>query len=209
MFYFTHGIFLQGFAVSFGLMVLYIAPDLESAAVLVSFLYTFIVAFSGVVQPVQLMPGFWTFMNKVSPYTYFIQNLVSSFLHGRTIRCSDKELAFFDPPSGQTCAEFAGDFLKRAGGYLQDPNATSNCGYCQFNNADQYLSTIGVKFSYRWRNVGFFFTYIFFNIIICMALYYLFRFSKFTNKLKGLTTVLSKKKKKRRTKRRITHEENM
>ncbi|WLF81865.1 ATP-binding cassette transporter snq2 [Lodderomyces elongisporus] len=204
MFYFTHGIFLQGFAVSFGLMVLYIAPDLESAAVLVSFLYTFIVAFSGVVQPVQLMPGFWTFMNKVSPYTYFIQNLVSSFLHGRTIRCSDKELAFFDPPSGQTCAEFAGDFLKRAGGYLQDPNATSNCGYCQFNNADQYLSTIGVKFSYRWRNVGFFFAYIFFNIIICMALYYLFRFSKFTNKLKGLTTVLSKKKKKKDQKKNNT-----
>lgn len=79
MFYFTQGIFVQAFAVSFGLMVLYIAPDLQSAAVLVSFLYTFIVAFSGIVQPVSLMPGFWTFMYKLSPYTYFIQNLVSSF----------------------------------------------------------------------------------------------------------------------------------
>ncbi|EDK47410.1 conserved hypothetical protein [Lodderomyces elongisporus NRRL YB-4239] len=176
-------------------MVLYIAPDLESAAVLVSFLYTFIVAFSGVVQPVQLMPGFWTFMYKVSPYTYFIQNLVSSFLHGRKIHCNNKELSFFDPPSGQTCAEFAGDFLKRAGGYLQDPNATSDCGYCSYTNADEYLLTIGAKFSYRWRNVGFFFAYIFFNIIFCMVLYYLFRFSKISNKMKGAFSKLIPKKK--------------
>ena len=107
MFYFTQGIFLQLFTVSFSAMILYIAPDLESAAVIFSFLYTFVVAFSGVVQPVNLMPGFWTFMNKLSPYTYFIQNLVSSFLHGRIIKCSESELSHFNPPLGQTCQEYS------------------------------------------------------------------------------------------------------
>ncbi|CAK9439978.1 uncharacterized protein LODBEIA_P40780 [Lodderomyces beijingensis] len=197
MFYFTQGIFLQGFAVSFGLMVLYIAPDLESAAVLVSFLYTFIVAFCGVVQPTSLMPGFWTFMYKVSPYTYFIQNLVSSFLYGRSVTCNNKELSFFNPPSGQTCQQYASDFLQRTTGYLSNPSATSDCGYCQYNNADEYLATLGAKFSLRWRNVGFFFAYIFFNIIFCLVLYYLFRFSKLTNKIKGSISKISFKKAKK------------
>ncbi|CAK9439979.1 uncharacterized protein LODBEIA_P40790 [Lodderomyces beijingensis] len=187
MFYFTQGIFLQGFAVSFGLMVLYIAPDLESAAVLVSFLYTFIVVFSGIVQPTELMPGFWIFMNRVSPYTYFIQNLITSFLHGREINCTQQELAYFDPPPGQTCQQFAGGFLNRAGGYLSDPGASSNCGYCQFNNADEFLATLGAKFSFRWRNISFFVAYIAFNTLICMVLYYVLRFAKLV-KITSLTS---------------------
>lgn len=195
MFYFTQGVFVQAFAVSFGLMVLYIAPNLQSAAVLVSFLYTFIVAFSGIVQPVNLMPGFWTFMYKLSPYTYFIQNLVSSFLHRREIHCSDKEMAFFNPPAGKTCGEFAEAFVNRAGGYIDNPSDDSNCGYCSFSNADEYLLTIGAKFSLRWRNVGFFFAYIIFNIGFCMCLYYLLRYSKLTNKATGFFAGFKKNKK--------------
>lgn len=178
VFYLTQGIFLQMFAASFGLMLLYIAPDLETGAVLVSFFYTFVVAFSGVVQPVHLMPGFWTFMNKLSPYTYFIGNLVSSFLHGRPIRCSDEELAFFNPPSGETCGEFLQDFLNAQGGYLINPDADSQCGYCLYSNADDYLKTVGYKFAYRWRNVGFFCAYVLFNILICLILYYYLRYKK-------------------------------
>ncbi|KAI5963215.1 SNQ2 [Candida pseudojiufengensis] len=197
MFYLTQGIFLQGFAVSFALMVLYVAPDLPSAAVLVSFLYTFIVAFSGIVQPVSLMPGFWTFMYKLSPYTYFIQNLISSFLEGREIRCNEKEFSYFNPPSGQTCDEFTNQYTSRAGGYIANGNSTSNCAYCRYNNADDYLLTVGAKFSLRWRNVGFFFAYIFFNIFICMALYYLLRYSRFTTKVSERINLLIPKRKKR------------
>ncbi|KAK6457757.1 ABC-2 type transporter-domain-containing protein [Scheffersomyces xylosifermentans] len=178
MFYFTQGIFLQTFAASFGLLVLYLAPDLESAAVMVSLLYTFIVAFSGVVQPLHLMPGFWTFMHKVSPYTYFIQNLVSSVLHGRQIHCSKTELAIFNPPSGQTCQEFVGAFVEASGGYLNNPNATSDCGFCRYKNADQFLLTVSVKYSYRWRNIGFYCVYFIFNVSFLLFLYYFMRFKK-------------------------------
>lgn len=178
MFYLTQGIFLQGFVVTFGLLILYIAPDLESAAVLTSFFYTFVVAFSGVVQPVNLMPGFWTFMNKASPYTYFIQNLITAFLHGRKVHCSDVELAYFNPPSGQTCQQFAGDFVKARGGYLSEPQATKECGYCTYSIADEYLSSVGAEFSNRWRNIGFYCVYIAFNLCFVLALYWLFRFRK-------------------------------
>ena len=46
IFYFTQGVFLQFFTITFAAMILFIAPDLESASVIFSFLYTFIVAFS-------------------------------------------------------------------------------------------------------------------------------------------------------------------
>ncbi|KAK6888392.1 ABC multidrug transporter SNQ2 [Candida tropicalis] len=191
MFYFTQGIFLQLFTVSFSAMILYIAPDLESAAVIFSFLYTFVVAFSGVVQPVNLMPGFWTFMNKLSPYTYFIQNLVSSFLHGRIIKCSESELSHFNPPLGQTCQEYSKEFLSRTTGYLVNGNDTSNCAYCPYSNGDEFLWSVFVKYSYRWRNIGFFVAYFIFNVGFCLFLYYIIRYKKY---LKGMFDLSQKLK---------------
>ena len=195
MFFFTQGIFLQLFTVTFSAMILFVAPDLESASVIFSFLYTFIVAFSGVVQPVDVMPGFWTFMNKASPYTYYIQNLVSSFLHNRKIVCSDDELSKFNPPSGETCQQYLSEFLSRNPGYLVNENATSNCEYCLYSNADQYLLTVQASYSNRWRNVGFFFAYILFNLGFCLFLYYFIRYKKVLKGLPGLLQKLKKSKK--------------
>lgn len=179
VFYLTYGIFLQLFNISFALMLAYFAPNVQSAAVFVSFFYAFIVLFSGVVQPVALMPGFWTFMYKLSPYTYIIQNLVGSILHQRPVSCSAKEFSFFDPPSGQTCGEYMKDFIAKTHGYLQDPQATTNCGYCLYTVADQYLLTVGIKYKYVWRNVGFFCAYVVFNMVACMILYRFIRLSNF------------------------------
>ena len=178
MFFFTQGIFLQLFTVTFSAMILFVAPDLESASVIFSFLYTFIVAFSGVVQPVDVMPGFWTFMNKASPYTYYIQNLVSSFLHNRKIVCSDDELSKFNPPSGETCQQYLSEFLSRNPGYLVNENATSNCEYCLYSNADQYLLTVQASYSNRWRNVGFFLLIFYLILDSVYSFYYFIRYKK-------------------------------
>lgn len=176
MYYLTFGIFFQFYYVSFGLLLLYIAPDVQSAAILVGFFYTFIVAFCGVVQPIALMPKFWTFMNKLSPYTYFIQNLLSSLLKGRTVNCSAQELAYFNPPTGQTCLQFTGAFIDKAGGYLINPDATSNCGYCKYTTTDQYMLGVGIKFAYRWRNLGFYCAYIIFDVAAMLFLYWILRY---------------------------------
>lgn len=178
VFFLTYAIFLQFFNISFGLMLAYFAPNIQSAAVLVSFIYSFIVSFAGVVQPVSLMPGFWTFMYKLSPYTYVIQNLVSSFLHNRKVTCSSSELARIDPPSGQTCEQFFANFISSAGGYIDNPSATSNCGYCPYTVADQYMLTIGIKYKYIWRNIGFFCAYVIFNLMACLLLYKYIRLTK-------------------------------
>lgn len=180
VFFLTLSVFLQLFNISFGLMLAYFAPDVQSAAILVSFFYSFIVGFAGVVQPEKLMPGFWTFMYKVSPYTYVIQNLLASFLHGRSVTCTSHELSYLDPPSGQTCGEYLENYLSFAGGYLTNANDTSNCGYCRYSEADSYLLTIGIKYTYIWRNVGFYCVYIVFNLVAALALYKIFRLLNFS-----------------------------
>lgn len=175
VFYLTFGIFFQMYYVSFGLMILYVAPDIPSAAVLVSFFYSFIVAFSGVVQPVRFMPGFWTFMYKASPYTYFIENLLASILYDGKAVCILKELTHFNPPSGKTCQEYAGTFAKQTGGYLTNPSATENCGYCAYSSANSFLKNLGWDHSHIWRNFGLFCAYIAFDVVAMLALYWLFR----------------------------------
>ncbi|CAH2353785.1 protein Snq2p [[Candida] railenensis] len=175
-FYLTLGVFFQFYYVTFGLMLLYCSPDVESAAILVSFFYTFIVAFSGVVQPTSLMPGFWTFMNKASPYTYFIENLTTTLLSGREVKCSKSEYAFFNPPTGQTCMEFAGPYLNATGGYLQNPDATSECSYCAYSSSDTYMASLGMKYSHRWRNLGFYCIYVIFDVVAMLFLFWFFRY---------------------------------
>lgn len=174
-FFFVYCILFQCFHVSFSLAVLYFSPNAPSAAIIGALLFSFMIAFCGVTQPVSQMPGFWTFMYKVSPHTYFVQALLGAVLHDRPVVCKPKEFNIFQPPTGQTCEQFAGAFVDRAGGYLRDPSATSDCGYCRYAVGDEYLLTIGVKHSYEWRNVGFICAYILFNFIAMLVLYYLIR----------------------------------
>lgn len=174
-FYLVYAIFFNLYYVSMGLWILYMSPDVPSASILTSLLYSFVIAFSGVVQPESQMPGFWTFMYKLSPMTYIIQSFVGDVMHNQKITCKPEELAIFNPPDGQTCEVYAGAFVKSFSGYLDNPNATSDCGYCRYSVADEFLATMGIKYSYRWRNIGFLCAFILFNLSAMLICYYLFR----------------------------------
>ncbi|ODQ63164.1 hypothetical protein NADFUDRAFT_84369 [Nadsonia fulvescens var. elongata DSM 6958] len=160
---------------SFGLWVIYFAPDVPSAAIITSFLFTFMISFCGVLQPAANMVGFWTFMYKVSPMTYFIQSLLGTAVHGKQIICAEVEYNIFYPPSGQTCQQFAGTFIKNFGGYLADDSAMDECKYCAYTLGDQVIKGFGVEYSQRWRNFGFMFVYLCFNIAAMLGCYYLTR----------------------------------
>ncbi|KAA8915340.1 hypothetical protein TRICI_002524 [Trichomonascus ciferrii] len=176
MFYFVYCVLFQIYYISFSLLVVYISPDIPSAGALTSLLFTFKVAFCGILQPKSEIPGFWTFMYKVSPYTYFVQSILGSILHNKPVVCQPEEFNVFQPMDGMTCYEFAGTFISRAGGYLNNPEATDNCQYCQYRSGDEYLArSMDTEWSDRWRNVGFFFIYIVFNLLAMLALFYLFR----------------------------------
>ncbi|CAR26648.1 ZYRO0B14762p [Zygosaccharomyces rouxii] len=174
VFFLNYCIMFQLFYVGLGLMILYMAPNLPSANVIMGLILSMMIQFCGVTQPMSLMPGFWTFMWKASPYTYFIQNLVAIVLHKKPVVCKKKELNYFDPPQGKTCGEYMHTFLKRSQGYIANPDATSNCAYCQVSVGDEYLSQRGVSYGNIWRNFGFYWAYIIFNLFAMVGVYYIF-----------------------------------
>jgi ABC-type multidrug transport system permease subunit len=75
-------------------------------------------------------------MYYISPITYLIGGVLSAVLNNIPVVCTPSELITFDPPSGQTCAAYAADYLNSALGYLVNGNATVDCQYCSLSNSD-------------------------------------------------------------------------
>ena len=190
----TYAIFFQIYIISFALAVIYFSPDLPSANVLCGMLLNFLIAFCGVIQPPSLLPGFWKFMWRTSSFTYFIDNLVSTCLHDRQVRCSSTEMNYLDPPDGLTCNQYLQPFFATNNGYVANPSATSQCAVCQYSVGDQYLATVGMSYSHRWRNIGLFFVYILFNVFCMLSMYYIFRVRHFSLSLPKLPAFLRRKK---------------
>jgi len=84
-------------------------------------------------------------------------------ISGLPVTCQDDEFAVFAPPSGQTCQEWAGAFVQAAGGYLNNPDSTVDCQYCQYRVGDEYLASLNMSYGNRWRDVWVLFGFIVFN----------------------------------------------
>ena len=79
--FFLNYMLFAGYYATLGLWLIYTAPNLQTAAVFVAFIYSFTASFCGVMQPYSLFPTFWKFMYRISPYTYFVESFVSILLH--------------------------------------------------------------------------------------------------------------------------------
>lgn len=154
-------------------------PDAQTASSIVTLLFAMSLLFNGVMQSPKALPGFWIFMYRVSPFTYWISGIVSTQLHGRQVVCSSVETLVFNPPVGQTCGQYLAAYLTAAPGTLENPGATSSCQYCPLSNADQFLASSEISYNQRWRNFGIFWAYIIFNVFAATMLYYIFRIAKF------------------------------
>ncbi|KAI4927756.1 hypothetical protein J4E85_006268 [Alternaria conjuncta] len=166
---------------TFADMTIAALPDAETASGLVSLLTLMSILFNGVLQPPDQLPGFWLFMYRCSPFTYWIGGMVSTMLSGRQVVCSEREVSVFDPPAGQTCGAYLADYAAVAGGTIQNPDATAACNYCSLTNADQFLAGSSIYYGERWRNFGIIFAFIGFNAGIAILTYYLFRVAKLSS----------------------------
>ena len=119
---------------------------------------------NGVLQPFGQL-GWWQWMYRLSPYTYLIEALLGQALGKMPIQCSDVEFVTIEPVSGQTCQQYMDPFISTAGGYLNNPNATSGCQYCSFDSTDAFLETnFNIFYSHHWRNLGIFAAFVLFNV---------------------------------------------
>ena len=173
-----YSIQFQIFTSTFAHMLIAGLPDAETAGGIATTLFSLILTFNGVLQPPDNLPGFWLFMWRVSPLTYIVGGLAATTLHGRQVHCADNELAVFDPPSGQTCAEYLREYLAQAPGQLYNGDATARCEYCPISNGDQFLAGSRISWDQRWRNFGIGWAYIGFNIFAAVWLYWFFRVRK-------------------------------
>ncbi|KAF2731319.1 ATP-binding cassette transporter [Polyplosphaeria fusca] len=154
-------------------------PDAETAGSIATFLFSMTLIFNGVIQSPSNLPGFWVFMYRVSPLTYWVSGVAASANADREVNCANNELAVINPPSGQTCGQYLGPYAEQAGGRLFNSDATSQCQYCPLRNSDQFLSGLSISYDERWRNFGLVWVYIVFNIFIAIAFYYCFRVAGF------------------------------
>ena len=81
---------------------------------------------------------------------------MSNELHGLKVECLESELKTFNPPSGQTCSEWASEYVTAVGGYLTDAtsSATSNCQLCAYKSGDEFFAPLGIEFTTRYRDLG-------------------------------------------------------
>lgn len=153
----------------------------ENAAHIAVLLFTISLNFCGVL----LYPtGFWIFMYRVSPFTYWVSSILSAGIGRNNVVCKADELVSFPPLEGQTCGEYMEKYISVAGGYLTNENSTDMCQFCTLSSTDTFLASIHIEYAHRWRDWGIFICYIAVNVIGSFALYWLFRVPKKKDRVK-------------------------
>jgi hypothetical protein len=118
-------------------------------------------------------------MYYVSPFTYLTSSMLSVGVANTKATCLDYEFLKFSPPSGQTCGQYLQNYITRVGsGYVDNPNATDTCAFCQVSDTNVFLSAVSSNYSDRWRNFGIMWGYVVFNIFMALFLYWLVRVPK-------------------------------
>ncbi|KAI0318679.1 pleiotropic drug resistance ABC transporter [Amylostereum chailletii] len=161
-----------------------VAPSADIAALLFSFFYAFVLLFTGVLQPFRAL-GWWKWMYRVSPFAYLIEGIVVQAVGRQSIHCSAVEFVVLTPPSNLTCANFLGQFISLAGGYINADDAGLGagdaCRFCPSSTTDAFLEqSFNMSYAHRWRNFGLLWVYIGVNVVAIFGLTYLFRVARWS-----------------------------
>lgn len=120
-------------------------------------------------------------MYYVNPSTYWTGGVLAATLGDFPIQCTEGEATIFNPPPGETCGGYANGLIANMGsGYITNPDATANCGYCPYANGNEYLATINISPSDKWRDFGIF-------LAFCVSNWALVYFFIYTVRVKGFT----------------------
>lgn len=155
------------------------APSFTVIANVLPFFFVMFGLFNGVVRPYSQLSVFWKYwMYWVNPSTYWIGGVLAATLSDTDVRCLPQEAAYFNPPPGQSCSQYASSFVDAATGYLINPEATTNCGYCQFSSGIEYMQILNIEPNDKWRYFGIF-------LAFCISNWALVYFFIYTVRIKG------------------------
>ncbi|KAF8699335.1 ABC transporter, partial [Rhizoctonia solani] len=160
---------------TFSQAVAAMAPNVMIGGLLFSFFFSFTMNFNGVLQPYSQLIPFWKWMYRLSPLTYLIEGLLVNGIGKMDLTCSPTEIQTIVPPSGQTCSSYMNQYITAAGGYLVNPDASSDCQFCPQSTTDTYLASLNMSYSHRWRNVGIMIAFAAFNVFLVFIFTWFFR----------------------------------
>ncbi|KAL4934312.1 pleiotropic drug resistance family ABC transporter [Aspergillus undulatus] len=156
----------------------------ETGGNLANLLFSLCLVFCGVLASPDVLPGFWIFMYRVSPFTYLVSAMLSTGVSGTDAYCEQVEFLTLYPPENMTCYQYMEPYIDVFKGYLQNDNATDECTFCQISSTDTFLAQVSSDFNDAWRNFGLMWVYIVFNIFAAVFIYWLARVPK-GSKTKG------------------------
>jgi ABC-type multidrug transport system ATPase subunit len=113
--------------------------------------------FCGVLVPYDTLNVFWRYwLYYLDPFTYVVQALFTLTVWDVKVKCAASELSIITPPPNQTCGSYMADFITAHSGYLNNPEALSDCEYCQYSMGSDYAKTFNINSkTYGWRGVSF------------------------------------------------------
>jgi ATP-binding cassette, subfamily G (WHITE), member 2, PDR len=158
----------------------------EEGGNIANLMFSLILIFCGVLAGPKALPGFWIFMYYLSPFTYLASAMLSTGVANTKATCLSYEYLHFDPPGGQTCGQYLTNYIAMTGGYVENPSATTDCSFCSISDTNVFLAAVNANYADRWRNFGFMWVYIIFNIIMALFLYWLVRVPKKNSTTKEL-----------------------
>ncbi|KAJ2797208.1 ATP-binding cassette transporter snq2, partial [Coemansia guatemalensis] len=167
------------FSVTIGQAIAAFSPNDIIASMLNPIFTTMMTLFCGVTIPYTQMPLFWRrWMYYLSPYTFFIEGVITNELHEMPIRCKGRDLFNFNLPDGETCASFAGNWLSSNNGYVRRMDQSGFCEYCPYKVGDEYYARLNWSYVHRWRNFCILIGFITFNIFFTVLMIKLYKVNK-------------------------------
>ena len=141
------------FQASWGQWICAFAPSFTVIANVLPFFFVMFGLFNGVVRPYSQLSVFWRYwLYYLVPSTYWIGGVLAATLRDIPVQCGPGEAATFNPPPGQTCGQYAQSYVDQVGtGYLTNPSATSDCGYCQYSSGVEYMAVLNINPSDKWK----------------------------------------------------------
>ncbi|KAJ3791847.1 pleiotropic ABC efflux transporter of multiple drugs [Lentinula aff. detonsa] len=170
------------FTSTFTHMIIAAVEVAENGGNIATLLFSLTILFCGVLVTPSKLPGFWIFMYRISPFTYLVDAMLSVSLANAPASCSSVKVSVFNPPSRQTCGQYLSDYIPFAGGFLANPNATSQCEFYSITDTNVFLAQVNSFYSHHWRNFGLMWAYVGFNLFAALFLYWLSRVPKNTKK---------------------------
>ncbi|KAH7394625.1 ABC transporter [Pyrenochaeta sp. MPI-SDFR-AT-0127] len=134
------------------------APNAVFATLVNPLIIGTLVSFCGVLAPYSQIQEFWRYwMYYLNPFTYLMGSLLVFADWDWDVQCTEAEFATFNPPSGQSCAQYLDAWMAGPGSRMNlvNPDATADCRVCQFTTGRDYLHTVNLtEYHFGWRDAA-------------------------------------------------------